>query len=100
MAREYGNVEEPYMVRVLRERKEAAQAKLRAAEHAKEQDVWTLRTLMHYGATVQFEVLGVTYTAVGTDIPAAVAQAAEAKRVHESQQAADDAARRSLSWGT
>ena len=100
MKREYGNVEEPYMVKVLRERREKADREKQAREHATAMDVFTLRALMRYHATVQFEVLGTTYTAVGEGIPAVVAQAEATIRADAQQQAEADAARRSLSWGT
>ena len=101
MRRQYVDFpEETACERVLRERAEAAAATQRAAEDAKDQDVWTLRTLMFHNAMVQFTVDGVTYTGRGADIPTLVREAHAARVAKKQQAAADDAAHRYISWGT
>jgi hypothetical protein len=100
VAREYGVPDEAPVIRALRERREAAEAKQRAAEHAVALEAFTLRYLVQQTATVQFTVRGTTYTAVGAEIPAVVMQAYDAGRQLEIQQAEADAARRSITWGT
>ena len=100
MAREYGAPDEPPVIRALRERREAAEAKKRAEEHAVAMDAFTLRYLVQQAATVQFTTRGTTYHAVGAEIPAVVLHAYDAGRQLDIQQAEADAARRSITWGT
>ena len=100
MAREYGQPEEPHLIRMLREKREAAAHAQRVRETELHNAAGAYDFLKFHKARVAITVGGVTFESTGDDLDDVITQAR--LRLYELKQADDEARRasRSLTFGT
>ena len=100
MKREYGNPEEPHLIRTLREKREKREAEERLREVARNNAVFGYQFLQFHGARVTVEVGGTLFEAVGTELPDMIARANAHIRDLKKLDDAERSQRASLTWGT
>ena len=100
MKREYGNPEEPHLIRTLREKREAVEHAQRIREVARDNAVFGYQFLQFHGARVTVEVGGTLFEAVGTEVPDMITRAQAHIRDLKKLDDAERSQRASLTWGT